>query len=97
VVHGVGGAGERLGRHPETLLVPEVHPSFISNLDNRLDVGKQLGGSADDRILGIKRQIGVVEVEQVVVADASRRVTPVDHVPYRLEERPSGQPPVRDV
>ena len=86
-----------LGRHPEMLLVPKVHSSFVANLDESRDVDKQLGGVADDRILGIPRQVGVVEVDQVVIADPSRRVTAVDHVPDRLEDRPGCQPPVRDV
>src|ERR1035437_1937322 len=74
-----------------------MHPGFVANLDNALNVRKQLRRSADDRILGIPRQIGVVEVDQVVIADPSRWVAPVEHVPYRLEDRPCCQPPVRDV
>lgn len=66
----IGGAGEGDGRNAEVLLVPKVHAGFVANFDLDSQVLEQLACPENDRVFCLVGRI-FVEVEQVVVSDAS--------------------------
>jgi len=53
--------------------------------------------SRDSRILGFPREVAVVEVEEVVVADARSRRPPGHHVPDGLEHAAGRNVPTRKI
>jgi hypothetical protein len=70
----------------ESLTVPKVDASLVSNLDGCVDIGTRGSHEADNPILGLGGQIAIFEVKHVIVADVLCRRTPRLQVPYRLEQ-----------
>jgi hypothetical protein len=50
-----------------------VHAGLVADLDERRQTGEDALAGFDDLVLGVPAEIGVVEVEQVVVLDAFGR------------------------
>jgi len=69
------------GWDSEVLLVTQMHPGLVANLDGGIEVGEERRGALDDRVLGLEREVGVVEVKDVVVDDDGGRRTPLKDVP----------------
>jgi hypothetical protein len=70
-----GGCLERVDRRlsgrmraagdAELLLVPQVHPGLIADLDGGRQASEDLIASLDDRILRFPGQVGIVEVTRI--------------------------------
>jgi hypothetical protein len=65
----------RRARDTEFSLIPEMDPSFVTDLDCRFDTAEQFCCVGDRRVLGFPAEVGVVEVVEVVVQDSRRRIT----------------------
>lgn len=77
------------------LLVPEVHPGLIAHLNGRVQIREQRRSPPDNGVLCLLGQVGGVVVEDIVITYARPWIPLIDNVPYRLEHRARGQPPVR--
>lgn len=58
------------------VFVPNMHTRFVSDFDAHIEVAEQCVGSADDVVFGVVAEVGVVEVEEVVVVDPRLRSRP---------------------
>src|SRR5258707_47082 len=72
-VDGRLGGLVRWAGHPELLLVPQVNPGLVADLDRGWQPGEHRVPSLDDRVLGVPGQVRAIEVGQVVVQDAGLR------------------------
>jgi hypothetical protein len=79
------------------VLVPEVDPGLVADLDVDAEVAEDPARSADDLVLGLPREVRRVVVDDVVVADAPLGVVAVEDVPDGLEQRAGREVAVGEV
>ena len=87
----------RGARDAELLLVPEVDPCLVPDLDRGGDAAEDFASRLDDRVLGLPGQVRRVEVAEVVVQDPGLGRLAGDPVPDGLVEAPGEQVPAREV
>jgi hypothetical protein len=75
----------------EALLIPEVNARLVLDLHAHAQVGHRFLHALDHDVFGFPRQVGVVEVEDVVVLHAPAGRFVGKTVPRRLEQAAGGQ------
>ena len=91
------GAGGGRARHAEMVLVPEVNPGFVADLHGGCHFAEGSLVRLYDLAFGFPAQVGVVEVEQVVVLDPVGRRPVGEDVPHCLEQTSSCQVPTWEI
>jgi len=98
---GLEGVDRRLGgfmrraRDTESLLVPQVDPGLVADLDWGRQVTEELVPGLDHCVLGLPGKVGAVEIGQVIVQDPGLSRPTGHHVPHRLIQASRYQIPVR--
>ncbi len=55
--HGSAVSSGQRSRHPEAVLVPEMDPGLVAQLQRAVDVSEQCGGLSGHRVLGLVGQV----------------------------------------
>lgn len=72
-----------------------MDPGLVADLDRADALREHGGGTAQDRVLGLPGQVGLVEVDQVIVADAVPARPAGQMIPDRLVEAAGDEAPLR--
>lgn len=72
-----------------------MDPGLVADLDRADATRERRGRASQDRVLGFPGQVGIVEVDQVVIADAVPARPPGQSVPDRLVQAAGDEAPLR--